>query len=123
MTRLRVRNADRGTVLADRARLADSWWGRFRGLLGTDRLAAGDGLILRPCRSIHMFGMRYPIDVAFIDRDGLVVATYAALPPGRWTSVHRTAAAALELPAGTLSDAATSPGDHLDIAPTSENAP
>ena len=122
MTRLRVRNADRGTVLADRARLADSWWRRLRGLLGTDRLATGDGLMLRPCRSIHMFGMRYPIDVAFLDAEGRVVATYATLAPGRWTSVHRTAAAALELPAGTLSEAATSPGDRLEIAPASENA-
>ena len=123
MTRVRVRNLDRGTVLADRARVADSFWSRLRGLLGTDALANGDGLILRPCTSIHMFGMRYPIDVAFLDAEGRVVATYAALAPGRWTRIHRTARAALELPAGTLSEAATAPGDRLDIAPASENAP
>ena len=118
-----MRNADRGTVLAERARLADTWWGRLRGLLGTGALPEGEGLILRPCRSVHMFGMRYPLDVAFFDHEARVVATYPSLAPGRWTRVHRAAVAALELPAGTLSNAATLPGDRLDFVPASEEAP
>ena len=118
-----MRNADRRTMLAERARLADTWWGRLRGLLGTSALPEGEGLILRPCSSVHMFGMRYALDVAFFDRDARVVATYPSLAPGRWTRVHRAAVAALELPAGTLSNAATLPGDRLDIVPASEEAP
>jgi hypothetical protein len=41
--------------------VADRWWPRFRGLLGRDRLPEGEGLLLTPCRSIHMLGMRFPL--------------------------------------------------------------
>ena len=46
---------------------------RRRGLLGRDHL---DGaIVLRPCRWIHTIGMRFPLDVAFLDDDGMVVKT------------------------------------------------
>jgi uncharacterized protein len=46
---------------------------RRKGLLGRDRL---DGaLVLRPCRWVHTIGMRFPIDVAFVSDDGVVVKT------------------------------------------------
>jgi uncharacterized membrane protein (UPF0127 family) len=69
--------------------------------------------MLTPCRSVHMFGMRYPIDVAFLDRHGVVVATYSGLPPGAGTPWHRRARHALELPDGALAATGTSVGDRL----------
>jgi hypothetical protein len=62
--------------------------------------------------------MGYPIDVAFLDAGSLVVATYAELRPGRITGFHRSAAAALELPAGTLARTGTRVGDRLTITST-----
>ena len=106
-----ARNAARGTVLGTRIGVADRWWTRLRGLLGTPPLGAGAGLLIEPCRAVHMAGMRYPIDVAFLDRGGAVVATYAALPPGGRTRWHRAARQALELPAGTLAATGTVEGD------------
>ncbi len=46
---------------------------RRRGLLGRDGLAEGAALIIAPCQAIHTFRMRFPIDVVFADRQGLVV--------------------------------------------------
>ena len=109
-----VRRAGDGVVLAQRAGVADSWWRRLLGLLGRPPLAEGEGLLLVPCRAVHMLGMRYPIDVAFLDREGLVVAVHPSLEPGARTGWHRGAEVALEVPAGTLGRAAIRPGDRLE---------
>jgi uncharacterized membrane protein (UPF0127 family) len=112
-----IHNQDRDRTLGGRIRVADSWWTRARGLLGRT-LADGEGLLIRPCRAVHMFGMGYPIDVAFLDAESQVVATYAELRPGRMTRIHRSAEAALELPAGQLARTGTRVGDRLTIVST-----
>ncbi len=113
--RPRVRRATnrRGPVLGDRIGVADGWWSRLKGLLGRQGLEAGEGLLLEPCRAVHLLGMRFPLDVAFLDRDGTVVAAYPSLPPGARTGWHRRAASALELPAGTLAASGTREGDQI----------
>lgn len=59
-------------VLAS-AEVADARTARRKGLLGRDHL---DGaLVLRPCRWVHTIGMRFPIDVAYLDENGVVVKT------------------------------------------------
>ena len=113
MRLVEARNADRGTNLGARVELADRWWLRLRGLSGKRALAEGEGLLLDPCRAVHMFGMQFPIDVAFLTRDGLVVAVYPSLAPGARTQYHRAARSALELPAGTLEATGTVPGDRI----------
>ena len=111
MKTVQARNADRGTVLGTRIGVADRWWLRLRGLLGRPPLASGEGLLIEPCRAVHMAGMKYPIDVAFLARDGGVVALYPTLPPGARTAWHRAAWRALELPAGALAGSGTREGD------------
>jgi uncharacterized membrane protein (UPF0127 family) len=106
-----ARTADRGTVLGGRVQVADRWWLRLRGLLGRAGLADGEGLLIEPCRAVHMAGMKFPIDVAFLSRDGDVVALYSDLAPGARTAWHRGARSALELPAGTLAATGTRQGD------------
>lgn len=114
-----VRNASRaGAVLADQVHTASSWWARLKGLLGRDGLADGEGLHLVPCNSIHMFFMRFPLDVAFLDEQGRVVRAVQAIQPWRATRVYLQAHSALELPAGTLARTATREGDQLDFEPT-----
>lgn len=108
-----VTNLTRRRCVGARVRLANRWWARLRGLLGRRPLAEGEGLMLVPCRAVHMFGMRYPVDVLFVDRTGGVVATYHRLAPGSRSKWHRGAVAALEVPAGTLATTETQPGDSL----------
>jgi uncharacterized membrane protein (UPF0127 family) len=110
---LRVTNAGRATVLGARIALADRWLTRLRGLLGRPEPAVGEGLLLFPCGSVHMLGMRYPIDVAFLDREGRVLAAYPALRPGFHAAGCRGARYTLELRAGTLASTGTVPGDRL----------
>jgi uncharacterized protein len=110
---VRADNQTRGSVLGTRVALADRWWLRLRGLLGRPGLAPGEGLILRPCRAVHMLGMSFPLDVAFIDNQGTVLAGYHHLRPGARTRWHRRASDALELPAGTLAASGTLEGDTI----------
>jgi uncharacterized membrane protein (UPF0127 family) len=99
--------------LASRVGLADRFWLRARGLLGRSRLERSEGLLIGPCRAVHTLGMGYPIDVAFLDEAGTVVATYPALEPNRRTAWHGEATWALELPAGRLDETATTLGHRL----------
>jgi uncharacterized membrane protein (UPF0127 family) len=93
--------------------MADRWWRRLLGLLGREPLSQGEGLLLRPCRAVHMIGMSQSLDVAFLDASGRVVAVYPGLPPGSRTSWHGRARDALELPPGTLAATGTIEGDTI----------
>lgn len=85
---------------------------RRRGLLGRDGV---DGaLLLRPARSVHTIGMRFPIDVAFCDRE-LVVLRTATLSRNRVTLPVLRADCVLEAEAGTFARWGLRPGDHLEL--------
>ena len=83
---------------------ASTFRSRLFGLafLRGDRFARENGLLLRPCASIHTFGMRFPIDVAFADERGRVLRVIPNLPPRR-IRMCPGAAVALEAHAGELS--------------------
>ena len=55
---------------------------RARGLLGRKGLDAGEALLLERAGSVHTFGMRFPVTVAFLDAD-LAVRRVIRMPPGR----------------------------------------
>ncbi len=114
MRSVRVANRTRGVVLGTSVAVADRWWLRLRGLLGRRELARGEGLLLSPCKAIHMAGMAFPLDVGFLDAEGRLVAIYETLPPAASTRWHRRARQALELPAGTFAATGTGVGDLLE---------
>ena len=104
-----VRTAD-GTIVCERCEIPESSFGRARGLLGRDGLEPGEGMLIDRAGSVHMFFMRFPIDVVFLDRNRKVVGVRRELRPWRVAGVRR-AVAALELPAGAA--AAIEEGDML----------
>jgi hypothetical protein len=112
---VRVDNLTRGTSVAQRCRVAGSLRDRTIGLLATPGLAAGEGLLIERTQSIHMFFMRYAIDVAFMDRDARVTRTVAALRPWRVVWWARGARDCLELPVGALAASGTAAGDQLVV--------
>jgi uncharacterized membrane protein (UPF0127 family) len=112
---LRVRNRTRGTNLGDHVRTAESFLRRLAGLLGTCKLQSGTGLWITPCRYVHTFGMRYPIDIAFLGPGGAVIGVSPALPPNRISRYWPGARGALEVPAGTLAATGTGLGDRLEF--------
>jgi len=111
-----VRNLTRQTVVATRVRWAGTSESRRLGLLGRDRLLPDEGLYLVPCQWIHMFGMRFPIDAAFLSRSGRILAVHENLRPWRLSRPVLRAEGVLELRAGTLRTTGTSVGDVLELA-------
>jgi uncharacterized membrane protein (UPF0127 family) len=111
----RLETAD-GRVVAAHVEVASSMWRRFVGLMGRRELPEGHGLALTPCNSIHMFFMRIPLDVVFLDRNGRVVRAYHGIRPWRVSRIVRGAHTAVELPAGTLRQAGIDTGAELRLA-------
>jgi hypothetical protein len=100
-----------GHVLAS-AEVAAGPRARARGLLGRDGV---DGvMVFEGVRSVHTFGMRFAIDVAFCDESGVVVRL-VTLPRGRVTRYVRRAARVLEADAGAFARWGVQVGDRLEL--------
>jgi uncharacterized membrane protein (UPF0127 family) len=108
----RIRRAADGAVVCERCEIPESAFGRMRGLLGRDGLEPGSGMLIDRAPSVHMFFMRFPIDVVFLDRDWKVVGVRHRLRPWRVAGA-RHAVAALELAAGAAAEAGIEEGDAL----------
>jgi len=109
-----VRNARTGTVLAARAGRAATFGARLFGLMGRRSLPDGEALLIERCAAIHTWFMRFPIDVAFLDREHRVLRAASAVAPWRVRSC-RGADATLELPSGALAKSETREGDLLEL--------
>ena len=95
--------------------LATSPLTRARGLLGQSGLAPGRALWLAPCRAIHTVGMRFVIDVVFLDREHRVVTVFDALEPYRLAWGGWRAHGALEFAGGEAGRLGLSPGQRLEL--------
>ena len=114
---VRVENVTRGTVVAERVRVARSSRDRTVGLLGRDGLPDDEGLWIERSPSIHMFFMRFAIDAVFVGSDGRVTKVVPDLRPWRVVWWARGARDCLELAAGAAGRSATQPGDELRLVP------
>jgi len=79
--------------------IATGPWVRFLGLSHLDREKAGPGLLIPHCSSVHTFGMRFPLDLYFLDKEGAVVEVRRDIPK-RCLAICRHATSVLELPSG-----------------------
>jgi uncharacterized protein len=100
-----------GEVLAT-LEVADKFESRLKGLLGRDGMEGA--LLLRPARSVHTFGMRFPIDVAFCDKDLTVVDT-VCMGRHRLGRPRLRAHCVIEAEAGAFERWGLRPGDELEI--------
>lgn len=113
---LRAINSTRGTVLCACIEDAGGLAGQSRGLLGRDSLRPDQGMLFvrgrfEPFMLMHMFFMRFPIDIVFLDRDSRVVRINSGLQPWRLSSIVFSARKALELAVGAVERSATQVGD------------
>ena len=113
--RLRISNLTRQTLLATRVEVADHGARRRKGLLGRDQLEAEEGLWIYPCEAVHTVGMRFPIDLIYLDRDKCVRKTRSNVPPLRLSACF-SAHSVIELASGTITRTQTKPGDKLEFS-------
>ena len=111
---MRVRNTTKNTVLGEAIGIANTSRKRRTGLLKHDTLAPGEGLWITPCESVHTFGMKFPIDVIYLNRKRRVVKVRRNMVRWRISACLR-AHSVLELPAGMSAETRTEPGDQLEF--------
>lgn len=114
LLKLRIRNLNKNTLLAEAAEVADTSEKRRTGLLGRESLPQGEGLWITPCEAIHTVGMKFSIDVIFLDRKRRVVKVRERMGRLRIAACLR-AHSVLELPAGTIAATRTEAGDQLEF--------
>lgn len=120
---IRIVNLKNQRVIAEKCHVAESFWTRFIGLMGKSGLNKGEGLWIRPTNSIHMWFMRFPIDVIFVkkiakqEKNWLVSSVRRALPAWKLLPVmDLSAEVAIELPVGSIDLSVVQVGDELCIS-------
>jgi len=121
---LRALNQSRGTVLCARLENAGGVAGQSKGLLGRDGLEPGAGMLFEnsrftPMMWMHMFFMRFTIDIVFLDRGDKVIRISRQLRPWRVSAMVFGARRALELEAGAAEKSSTQVGDQITFEPIS----
>ena len=111
-----VINATRKTWLATKVRKADNFLTRLVGLLKRKNLGPEEALWLMPSKGIHTVGMKFPIDVVFLNRGNTVVGLVQGMAPCRLSTIHFTSYSVLELPTGTIRKSRTEVGDLFEIS-------
>jgi uncharacterized membrane protein (UPF0127 family) len=109
-----VRNLTKGTIIASEAWAADTSLERRTGLLKHLSLPEGQGLWIVPTEAVHTFGMKFSIDLLFLDRRKKVLKIRQNMGR-RGIAICLRAHSVLELPAGTIQATGTCVGDQLEF--------
>ncbi len=111
---MRVENRTRAILLGDAIDVANTSSKRRTGLLKHAGLAKGQGVWIVPCEAVHTFGMKFSIDVLFLNKKRKVLKIREDMGRRRIALCLR-AHSVLELPAGTVAATGTQPGDELEL--------
>jgi uncharacterized membrane protein (UPF0127 family) len=111
-----VVNLTKKTWLATKVRRADNFITRLVGLLRRKKLGAEEAVWIVPCKGIHTIGMKFAIDVVFLNKGNEVVKVVSNLIPNRATGFYLRAHSVLELPKGTIVKSSTEVGDRLEVS-------
>lgn len=108
----RIVLVDQDLCIIPQARCTGNALERMRGLLGRPPLTAAEALLIRPCSSVHMFGMRYALDLVYLRRDWTIRKLVHTLQPWR-VSICPGAAMVIEMSAGRIAELGLTTGQRL----------
>lgn len=95
-------NIKTGKIIADNLEMKDSYLGRLIGLLGKKGLEKGQGIVLKPCNSIHTCFMHFAIDVVFISKDFKVLKVIKNMGAWHFSPIVLKSLYTLEVAAGAV---------------------
>jgi len=120
MKTVRILNVTRQVDLCEKCGIANNLFTRVRGLLGRSTLPKGEGLLIVPCPSIHMFGMKFSLDVIFLNQENIVTDFVEDIGPGKFYLAQNhfgKAHSALEVSSGIIAKTGTQRGDEIRLEP------
>ncbi len=94
----------------------DSLAFRVKGLLGRQAMVDGEGILLKPCNSIHMFFMKFAIDAIFLDKENRILHIAHTIKPWRISALILGAKSVLEVAAGTAVKNGLVTGEELSFS-------
>lgn len=112
---MKLTNLNTHETLIPDLEVANTFASRSRGLLGRDALALDQALWIWDCRWVHTFGMRFPIDLIYVNRKLEVKKTVSRMKPGRLGWPVFSAWSVIELRAGFLEQFPVNLGDKLHV--------
>jgi hypothetical protein len=115
-----VFNRNRESFVGLRVVPADTWRMRLKGLLGNVGMRREDGVWLMPSRGIHTFGMRFPVDLIYLNSANRVIHLVERLRPFRISPIRRKCASILEMRTRAIASSNTHVGDDLIICAPDE---
>ncbi len=110
-----VVNAESGKIIASKVRIAETFKSRSIGLLDRSSIAEEEGLLIKPCNSIHTFFMKFPIDAIFLNKDNIVVKVVHGIPAWRLSGAMLRGFMVLELKSGTATKYGIVAGNKLNF--------
>lgn len=110
-------NRTRQTFLATEMRIANTHLTRLRGLIGTrsGAFGFGQGLWIVPCHGVHTWGMRFALDLVYLDANDVVVHLEENVKPWRFAPIRMDTATVVELPWHTVWNSGTKIGDQIEM--------
>lgn len=102
-------------LISDKIKLAEDFFSRLFGLIFKKELINDEGLLFENCNSIHTLGMRYYIDVIFLNRSDEIIAIFHSLKPFRFTPFLNGASKVLEFKSGFIKSTSLKVGDKLNF--------
>lgn len=112
---LKVFNTNQKTHLISNGKLANTFWSRGKGLIGTKALRQGEGILIEPCKGVHCWFMSIPIDVIYLNRENQVVDVDENMKPWSMGRPRPKARKVVEVPAGMVQKTGTKIGDQLTL--------
>lgn len=99
---MKIYNSTQNNLIADDIKVAENFFTRSIGLLSKKSLSGNEGLIIKPCCSIHTFFMKFDIDVLFVNKQNKIIALYENVKPWRILPIHLRSYYVIELPSGSI---------------------
>ena len=115
-----VYNQTRECFLGLEVTPANTIFSRLKGLIGTTKLEADEGIWVVPSRGVHSLGLLFPLDLIYLDAQYRVIHVVEDFPSFRIAPLKIRADSVLELPTHTIYSSNTQTGDQLLICPADE---
>lgn len=112
---MKIYNSTQNRLISDDTKMADDFFSRGIGLLSRKSISENEGLIIKPCCSIHTFFMRFDIDILFVNKKNEIIALYENVKPWKILPIHITSNYVVELPAGKISSQNIYKGDIITL--------
>lgn len=104
MKKVILKNITKKNIIAENGNITSNFYDRFKGLLGKKEIKNDEALIIKPCNSIHMFFMKFSIDVIFIDKNDRVCEMIKNIKPWKVSKIIKEAKYVIELKSGKIEE-------------------